>query len=260
MFQKCCWGSQEPQTGSSQVVQASENTCPRCGGCHIKKNGTTLQGKQRYRCKICSKTFKICSKTFLFALSYSYRAYIPLVRELIVPMALNGSGIRDTARVLSLSPTTVLGVLRKAAEQITEPHVPWRIKDLELDEQWSFVDEKKQQRWLWYGLNRRTGRIAAYVIGRRTDRSCRQLCRKLSHCRVQNFYTDDWPSYAKCLDAERHRIGKKGTQNIERKNLNFRTHLKRLQRRTICFSKSEEMHQAVLKFYIHALNSNQHHF
>jgi insertion element IS1 protein InsB len=196
---------------------------------------------------------------------FCWSAYIPLVRELIVPLALNGSGIRDTARVLRLSPTTVLGVLRKAAAQITEPHVPWRIKYLELDEQWSFVHDKKRQRWLWYGLNRRTGRIAAYVIGRRTDRSCRQLCRKLSRCQVQNFYTDDWPSYAKCLDAKcldakRHHIGKSGTQNIERKNLNFRTHLKRLQRRTICFSKSDEMHQAVLKLYIHALNSNQHHF
>ncbi|EHD3430994.1 hypothetical protein JRB05_004652 [Escherichia coli O124] len=39
-----------------------------------------------------------------------------------------------------------------------------------------------------------------------------------------------------------HVISKKCTQRIERHNLNLRTHLKRLTRKTICFSKSEDMH------------------
>ena len=196
----------------------------------------------------------------MFALSYSYRAYVPLLRELIVPMTVNGSGIRDTARVLKISSTTVLKVLRQVAEQIPEPTLPTRICDLEIDEQWSFVQRKKQQNWLWYGLNRQNGEIVAFVLGRRTDASCKKLVQKLASCQVQNFYTDHWKSYPKFLNAKQHHIGKDGTQNIERKNLNFRTHLKRLQRRTICFSKSKQMHEAILKIYIHALNSNQHHF
>ena len=53
-----------------------------------------------------------------------------------------------------------------------------------------------------------------------------------------------------CLPA-RHTISKAETLNIERHNLNFRTHLKRLHRRTICFSKSSEMHAAVIKLYVH---------
>ena len=193
-----------------------------------------------------------------------------MLRELIVPLTRNGSGVRDIARVLNISPTTVLAVLRQRATAVPEPRVPPCIKELEIDEQWSFVQKKKQQQWLWYGLNRRTGRIAAFVVGfccraahrqkRRTDKSCRELCHKLAPCRVKEFYTDQWKSYRKCLDPQFHFIGKAGTQNIERKNLNFRTHLKRLQRRTISFSKSLEMHQAVIRLYIHALNSNQHHF
>jgi IS1 family transposase len=183
-----------------------------------------------------------------------------MLRQLIVPMALNGSGIRDTSRVLGISTTTVLKTLRCAANQIEEPHVPPRIKELEMDEQWSFVQSKKQQFWLWYGLNRRTKRIAAFVLGRRTDRNCRKLCKKLSRCQVQTFYTDAWKSYPKVLQAKRHQVGKKGTQNIERCNLNFRTHLKRLQRRTICFSKSFEMHHNIIKLYIHHINKPQHHF
>jgi IS1 family transposase len=193
-------------------------------------------------------------------LDYTYNACNPLYRRLIVPMTLNGSGVHDIARVLHISPTTVLSVLRHVAAGLPEPRVPERILDLELDEQWSFVHNKKQQMWLWYGLNRHTGYIPAYVLGRRTDANCRKLVDKLASCQVQHFYTDAWESYEKTLPAAQHHNGKDGTQNIERKNLNFRTHLKRMQRKTICFSKSPEMHHAVLKLYIHVLNSNQHHF
>ncbi len=97
-----------------------------------------------------------------------------------------------------------------------------------------------------------------YVLGRRTDCSCRQLFEKLSGCAVENFYTDDWQSYAKTLPVERHTISKAETLNIERHNLNFRTHLKRLHRRTICFSKSDEMHAAIIKLYVHHVNAAQH--
>lgn len=83
---------------------------------------------------------------------------------------------------------------------------------------------------------------------------------KLAPCHVENFYTDDWKSYRKCLHPEQHHVGKSGTQGIERCNLNFRTHLKRLQRRTICFSRSPQMHEAVIKLYVHFLNSSQTHF
>ena len=175
-------------------------------------------------------------------------------------MTLNGSGVRDIARVLRISPTTVLSVLRQAAWHTPEPRVPRRILALEVDEQWSFVQNKEQQMWLWYGLNRHTGYIPAFVLGRRTDANCRQLGQKLASCQVRGFYTDDWKSYAKVLPTKRHHIGKDGTQRIERKNLNFRTHLKRMQRKTICFSKSAEMHKNVIKLYINALNSKQQHF
>jgi IS1 family transposase/transposase-like protein len=236
-------------------VKSEELTCPQCGCCHIKKNGTTPQGKQRYRCKN-----PHCGKSFLFLLSYTYRACIPLLRQLIVPMTLNSSGIHDTARVLKISPTTVLSVLRRAASTVPEPRVPSRIKDLELDELWSFIGHKKHQCWLWLARNRRTGRIAAFELGRRTDRSCRRLIKKLARSQVQHFYTDDWKSYGKCLNPEQHHIGKSGTQGTERCNLNFRTHLKRLQRRTICFSRSPQMHHCVIKLYVHYLNSKQTHF
>ncbi len=48
------------------------------------------------------------------------------------------------------------------------------------------------------------------------------------------------------LEIDQHQVGKRNTQKIERKNLNFRTGIKRLTRKTICFSKSETLHDTVI--------------
>jgi transposase-like protein len=45
--------------------------------------------------------------------SYDYNGYLPEVKKKIIDMAVNGSGIRDTARVLEISPTTVINELKK---------------------------------------------------------------------------------------------------------------------------------------------------
>ena len=63
---------------------------------------------------------------------------------------------------------------------------------------------------------------------------------------ISRFYTDDWGAYQRNLDPEQHIIGKENTQKIERKHLTLRTRIKRLARKTICFSKVEQMHDIVI--------------
>jgi transposase-like protein len=96
--------------------------CPHCHGTDIVRHGQTRQGKQRYRCR----EQRCAGRTFL--LDYSYPGQSPAVKEQIVEMALNASGIRDTARVLHISTNTVMTELKKspcapAGEQatVTEP-------------------------------------------------------------------------------------------------------------------------------------------
>ena len=48
-----------------------------------------------------------------FLLEYTYAGQSPEVKQQIVDMAMNASGIRDTARVLHISPTTVMKELKK---------------------------------------------------------------------------------------------------------------------------------------------------
>ena len=225
-------------------------TCPTCYSKTVNLYGKTKQRKQRYKCKQCNRTF---------IMDYTYNGHKSSVIQYIIPLTLRGSGIRDIAYVLSISVNTVFKSIRRYYAHLPEP-IPrpasLSVKNVEIDELWSFVRRKSRQRWLWYAYDRETKNILAYVVGRRTDRSCQQLLRKLSCYTIETFHTDNWESYRKYIDPARHCISKLGTQRIERTNLNFRTHLKRLQRRTICFSKSDEIHYAVLSLYIHAWNSS----
>ena len=82
-------------------------SCPVCQGNHVVKAGTQPNGAQRYRCQN-----PACTRT-IFQLAYVAQGRLPETQRLIVEMVLNGSGIRDTARVLRVSPVTVLRVLKK---------------------------------------------------------------------------------------------------------------------------------------------------
>ena len=81
--------------------------CPHCHGTDIVRHGQTRQGKQRYR----YREQRCAGRTFL--LDYAYAGQSPEVKRQIVDMAMNASGIRDTARVLHVSPTTVIKELKK---------------------------------------------------------------------------------------------------------------------------------------------------
>lgn len=120
----------------------------------------------------------------------------------------------------------------------------------ELDEMWSFVHNKKNQRWLWHAIDHATGKVLAYVLGNHTDNVFLKLKALLEPFGVSKFYSDGWGAYTRKLEPDQHQVGKANTQRIERKHLTWRTRIKRLARRTICFSKSETVHDAVIGLYI----------
>jgi insertion element IS1 protein InsB len=67
---------------------------------------------------------------------------------------------------------------------------------------------------------------------------------------IKKYCTDGWGAYERNLPESQHEVGKSKTQRIERKHLNLRTRIKRLARKTICFSKIEEMHDLVIGLFI----------
>ncbi len=224
-------------------------TCPHCSSFNLKKNGKTGNKKQKYRCQDSDRQF---------ITDYTYQGCRLEIRRLILKMTLNSFGIRDISRVLSISANTMLKQIRQAAEKLPRLRPPTKAQTVELDEFWSFVGSKSNQGWTWLGLTSSTRRIGAIVNSRRTDKNCRELLQKYHNSRVAEFASDEWQSYRKYVPSALHYVGTDKTQRIERMNLNFRLHLKRLGRKTIAFSKNDEMHDAVINLYVHYHNFRQH--
>lgn len=115
---------------------------------------------------------------------------------------------------------------------------------------WSYVGKKSNPHWLWHAIDHHSGRVLAYVFGRRKDEVFLQLKPLLEPFNISCFYTDGWGAYERHLEARMHQVGKCNTQKIENKHLNLRTRIKRLARRTICFSKTIQMHNIVVGLFI----------
>src|SRR2546429_4789720 len=179
-------------------------------------------------------------------------------------MSLNASGIRDTARVLRISTDTVLSELKKKEvvlesvntallRTLTPEQVVVHLEqagEAEMDEMWSFVGNKGNPRWLWHAIDHHTGAVLAYVFGRRKDEVFLRLKALLEPFGLTRFYTDHWGAYTRHLDPDMHSPGKRNTQKIERKHLTLRTRIKRLVRKTICFSQTIQMHDLVIGLFV----------
>jgi insertion element IS1 protein InsB len=87
-------------------------------------------------------------------------------------------------------------------------------------------------------------------LGRRKDEVFLKLKGLLEPFGITKYCTDYWGAYTRHLDAEAHQPGKRNTQQIERKHLTLRTRIKRLMRKTICFSRSTQMHDIVIGLFV----------
>jgi insertion element IS1 protein InsB len=87
-------------------------------------------------------------------------------------------------------------------------------------------------------------------LGRRKDEVFLKLKALLEPFGITWYYTDYWGVYTRHLNADEPQPGKRHTQQIERKYLTLRTRIKRLVRKTICFSQSTQMHDIVIGLFV----------
>ena len=155
-----------------------------------------------------------------------------------------------------MSAIAVILILRLCFKTHLEPSFEGTFENVIIDEMWSWVGKRKEsKRWIGYAYCADTRKILAFQISKRNDKTYQKLFKKLSHLTIKHYYTDEWRSYKKHIPPEKHTISKAKTLKIERQNLNraafrFMTHLKRLCRKTICFSKKDDMHFGFIKAYI----------
>lgn len=119
---------------------------------------------------------------------------------------------------------------------------------------WSFVLEHWNKRWLWTVMCRRTRQIVAYVIGDRSEETCQKLWDQIPGMYKRcHSYSDFWEAYQLVFPAETHECVGKGsgqTNHMERWYNKLRQSNARFVRKTLSFSKSDEMHEVVTRLFI----------
>jgi len=213
----------------------------QCKHCHstCQKVGKQKNGTQKWYCKKCHK--------------YQQSAYLNNACKLGVEKEIKshlkeGCGIRSIARLLGISPTTVIKRIKKISSQISKPPNQLR-KRYEMDEIQTYVGKKKQKVWIAYAIQQDTREVVDFQIGRRNTKTLNKVIETLLQSSAIKIYTDKLNIYPSLIDKTIHSIKNRGINYIERKNLTLRTHLKRLNRRSICYSRSVTMLEASLRIY-----------
>jgi insertion element IS1 protein InsB len=225
---------------------------PKCGSENMVRNGHDYKGDQKYHCKTCAS----------YGTLHAHQRYDERTRTQVKRAVLERISLRGIERLFGLSRRTVADWIEYWAEHLPplETTVAATQADdvLELDELWSFVLKKANQRWVWVALCRRTRQIVAYFIGDRTEASCLHLWRCLprAYTRCCSF-SDFWETYQRVFATDRHQsVGKDSgeTNHIERWFNTLRQRLARFVRKTLSFSKSDRFHEFVFRLFVHHYN------
>lgn len=213
--------------------------CSHCNG-NLIKHGICNSGKPRYKCKNCKKTQ---------VENYTYNAYHQSIKQQIRVFTKEGLGIRSTARILRISTTTLTKKIIAIAKGIKAPAIQ-KNKSYQVDEMRTFIKKKNNLYWIAYALQQETKKVVSYTIGKRTNKTLKRVITSLELSEAKKIITDKLINYKFLIQKEIHSTKHRGINHIERHNLSIRTHIKRLNRKTICFSRSLIVLNAILKIYL----------
>lgn len=226
--------------------------CRRCDSTNLVKNGHNQAGSQQAHCHDCGAYFVLEPKENPGVAS----------RQTLFKAALERCSLRGLARIFYVTRQTIARWIEEHIQNLPpfrKTILPAQANDvLELDEAWSFVKTKKQKRWLWTVMCRRTRQIIAYVIGDHSDATCKRLWTRVPpEYRRCHSYSDFWQAYQRVLPSQTHQsVGKETgeTAHMERWYNTLRQRIARYVRETLSFSKSDKFHQLFTKWFIFEYN------
>ena len=203
------------------------------------RKGFQRNGTQKFYCKECLKWQQA---------RYSYQAYRETTDKKIVSLLKESCGTRSIARILEISPTTVTKRILQIAQRIQKPPIVLN-RDYEMDELMTYIGRKDRRICVAYAIDRKSKQIVGFSVGRRNRVTLQSVVNTLLLSNATEIRTDKFSLYYSLIPEAIHKVKKRGTNTIERMNLTLRTHLKRLNRRSIAYSKSLSVLSAILKIY-----------
>jgi IS1 family transposase len=171
------------------------------------------------------------------------------INDSIIVLLKEGCGIRSISRILKISATTVLARIVLIGNRVRPVPVFGKGNSYEMDEMWTFIGNKSNVVWITYAMERKSKKVIGFILGSKTKENIMSLVSALILSEPKRIYTDGLNLYPGLIPKAIHRRFQYCTNRIERNNLTIRTHLKRLSRKTICFSRSLIVLNAVLKIY-----------
>jgi IS1 family transposase len=208
--------------------------CIHCNSANCIKRGLRNK-KQRFYCKDCKRSFQK---------EYIYQAYKVETNALIRSLLKEGCGVRSIGRILHISSKTVLSRMLKISSQITIPYYNMFGSKFEVDEMFIKLANVKPQNWLIYAIEQKTRNVLGFIIGNRSKENLKCIIDKVLLLNPKRIYTDKLNIYPSLIPSEIHKRFQYCTNRIERMNLTLRTHIKRLSKKTICFTRNQKYLEA----------------
>ena len=216
------------------IQTVTTHHCTKCGSINIVKNGKDYKGDQKFHCHDCDT----------YGTLEPQRSYPARFKELALRAYRERASMRGVARIFGIARQTLARwILEKSDDlpDLADTLEPARADDvLELDELWSFVFRKSDKRWIWIALCRRTRQVVAHFVGDRSEKSCRELWKRIpATYKKCCSYSDFWEAYRKVFPSHTHQcVGKESgeTSHVERWNNTLRQRLARFMRKTLSFS------------------------
>lgn len=168
---------------------------------------------------------------------------------MIVLLNNEGIGINGIARITGISKANVVKQIRRIAARMIKPAINESQQEYEVDELYTYTGNKRNATYIIYAINKVSHKVIDFRVGARTKENIGSVINTLKPLNPKQIFTDKLNIYSSLIEKTIHISGNHKINHIERFNLNLRTHLKRLTRKTICFSKSIEMLAACLTIY-----------
>ena len=152
-------------------------TCPTCTSTGIKKNGHIHNGKQNHQCLQCGRQFVIDPQNKIISEEK---------REFVRQALLERVSLEGICRIFTVSMPWLLQFMNEIIESLPENlnasvtvTEELEVAVIELDEQWSYVGNKKNQQWLWLVFHSASRQVLAMHVGKRTRQDAETLLKKL---------------------------------------------------------------------------------
>lgn len=213
--------------------------CTKCNSSNSIRKGLR-NNKQRFYCKDCKRSYQS---------EYVYQAYKPEINNFIKSLLKESCSVRGISRILNISKNTVLSRMLKISKQIKIPYFNKFGCKFEVDEMFIKIANGKKQNWLIYAIEQQTKDVVVFIIGGRNTENLKSVIDNVLLLHPKRIYTDGLNMYPSLIPKEIHKRFQYCTNRIERMNLNLRTHIKRLSRKSICFTRNQKYLEAHLKIY-----------